>query len=302
MHELPRNIIGYRECFSCEKKAVWIAVFSNLSLAVFKACIGVLSGSKAVLGDALYSFKDFLTSLVVLVGVRVSAKPADREHPYGHGKVEFLAVFLISLLIIIGTIFLFIHSVKDLYLAYHSNIRAPRFIAFWAAVISIVANYKLSNYLFCVSDRTGSPALRASAKHNHSDALSSVLVAGAIFGTRFGLVILDPIVAVIETIDLIRLSVNMLNDSVRGMMDASVSRPLIKEIESVVGFVPGVKRIPMVVGRRMGQDMLINIVIKVEQGLNLEEGHKISRQVEKTVLSKFKNIAGVNLVVEPYVP
>ncbi len=294
------NII-YSECVRCERKAGWIAVFTNFILALFKVIVGILSGSKAILADSLYSFKDFLTSMVVLIGVRISGKPADEDHPYGHGKIEFVAIFLISLFIIIGTVFIFIHSVKDVWMAYKGNIHPPKFIAFWAAVISVVVNYKLSNYLYCVGNRRKSPAMLANAKHNHSDAISSALVAGAIFGTRFGFHFLDPLAAVIETIDLIRLSVRMLNDSLKGMMDSPVSHALMQQIENTVDIVPGVKRISSILARKVGQSIWVDIIIKVEQDQTLEDGYKISRHVEETLLKKHDFIAGINLSLEPNV-
>src|SRR5271169_392480 len=187
MYKLPQDHITYAECRSCESRAGGIAVVCNLALAIFKLIVGLLSGSKAVIGDALYSFKDFFTALVVLAGIRISGKPADENHPYGHGKIEFVAIFLISLLITIGTFFLFIHSFKDAWMVLHGRTQPhPKFIAFWAAVISVVANYKLSGYLHCVGDRMKSPAMLANAKHNHSDAVASAFVAGAVLLTTFG--------------------------------------------------------------------------------------------------------------------
>ncbi len=303
MHELSQNhIVEYVECSDCEKKAAWISLISNLILAFFKAVVGFISGSKAILADSLYSFKDFVTSLVVLIGLKFSVKPADENHPYGHGKIEFIAVFLISIFIIVAAIFLFIHSIKDVWITFHGRIKAPKFIAFWAAIISIVANYKLSGYLHCVAERLRSPAMLANAKHNHSDAISSGFVAVAILGTRIGFYFLDPLVAVIETIDLIKLSVGMVKDSLKGILDASVDEPVIQHVESIVKLVPGVRRIHSVVARKVGQDMWFDIVIKVEQNLTLEDGDRIGCQVKETLMKKLENIAGVNLSIKPYLP
>ncbi|MBF0465223.1 MAG: magnetosome biogenesis CDF transporter MamM [Nitrospirae bacterium] len=299
MHELPQdNLISYKQCRSCEKRAGWIAVMGNFSLAVFKLIVGLMSGSKAVLADSLYSFKDFLTSMVVLIGVKISGKPADEEHQYGHGKIEFVAIFLISLLIILGTIFLFIHSVKDVWMAYKGTASPPGFIAFWAALISVIANWKLSSYLYCVGQRRKSPAMLANAKHNHSDAISSMFVAAAILLSKYGLVFADPVVAVIETIDLIRLSSVMLNDSLKGIMDSSISPVILKQIESTALLVPGVKKVSSLNARKVGQGIWVNITIKIDPTYTLEKGHLIGRHVEATILKRIGNIAGINLGLE----
>ncbi len=300
MHELSQCDINKNECLECESKAGWVAVGGNLSLAVFKLVVGILSGSKAVQADSIYSFKDFLTSLIVLIGMKVSGKPADENHPYGHGKIEFVAIFLISVLIIIGTVFLLIHSLKDIWLAYNDiNISPPKFIAFWAAVISIIANYKLSTYLHCVGGLRKSPSILANAKHNHSDAISSSFVAGAIIGTRFGLHFLDPLVAVVETVDLIRLSAVMMNDAVKGMMDSSVRSTEIEEIKNTAAIVPGVKKISRIIARKVGQGIWVDMIIKVEHNRTLEEGHRIGRHVEKTIMKQYTGIEGINLSIEP---
>ncbi len=288
------------DCTSCEKRAVWVSVLLNLALTVFKAVIGVFSGSKAVLGDALYSLKDFVASLAVLIGVKVSSKPPDENHPYGHGKIEYVVVFLISLLIIGASVFLFVHSVKNLWLSFKGhNLPVPKFIAFFAAVISVIANYKLSGYLRCVGTRLKSPAILASAEHNHSEGTSSILVAAAILGSRFGFYFLDPLAAAIETVDLLRLSVNMLNNSLTGMLDSSEGAQVKEEIRTTASLVPGVRGVPMLEVRRVGQNKWIDIIVKVDQDCSVEEGHRIGLHVEQTLKKRIGNIAGITLSVEP---
>ncbi|MBF0517903.1 MAG: magnetosome biogenesis CDF transporter MamM [Nitrospirae bacterium] len=302
MHKLSQDNLTYAQCVSCERKSGGIAVASNLLLALFKLVIGIISGSKAVIADSLYSFKDFMTSLVMVIGVKISSKPADDDHHYGHGKIEFVAIFLISLLIIVGTLFLFIHSVKDVWLAYHGQVNPPKFIAFWAAVVSIIANFKLSSYLHCVGQRRGSPAILANAKHNHSDAISSAMVAGAILLTRFGFYFADPLVAVIETLDLIRLSFTMLNDSLKGIMDSSISPSIMRQMTHFAGLVPGVKRVASLNARKVGQGIWVEIVIKVDHKQSLDNGYLIGRHVEETLMKRVDNIVGINLAIEPYIP
>jgi cation diffusion facilitator family transporter len=303
MHKLPQDHIAYAQCLTCEKRAGWIAVVSNLALAIFKLIVGVLSGSKAVIGDALYSFKDFLTALVVLVGIRISGKPADENHPYGHGKIEFVAVFLISLLIIIGTFFLFLHSVKDVWMAFTGVAQPhPKFIAFWAAVISVIANYKLSGYLHCVGERMKSPAMLANAKHNHSDAVSSGFVAVAVLLTTVGWSIVDPLVAVIETVDLIFLCFSMMKDAVRSLLDSSIEGGVMKQIESTALLIPGVRKVASLQARKVGQNIWVDMVIKIDHRQPLDSGYRISRQVEETLMKRMRNIGGVHIAIEPHMP
>ena len=303
MHKLPQDNLAYAQCQNCEKKAGWIAVASNLALAIFKLIVGILSGSKAVIGDALYSFKDFFVALFVLIGIGISGKSPDEHHPYGYGKIEFVAIFLISLLIILGTFFLFIHSFRDVWMVLHGKTQPhPKLIAFWAAVISVVANYKLSGYLHCVGERMKSPAMLANAKHNHSDATASAFVAGAVLLTNFGWSIVDPLVAVIETVDLIFLCVSMMKDALRSLLDSSLQGDVIRRIEATAQIVPGVRRVASLHARKVGQNIWVDMVIKIDHRQTLDNGYRISRQVEETLKKRIANIGNVHITVEPYLP
>jgi len=290
-------------CRACEKKAGWVAVFANLALALFKAFIGYLSGSKAILGDALFSFKDFIAALVVVIGIKVSGKPADEQHPYGHGKVEYVALFLISLGLILATVFLFVHSVNGIWLSFHGYGNAPRLIAFWAALISVVANYKLGQYLLCVGDKLKSPSMLANARHNRADAVSSIMVAVSVLGARFfGLVFLDPLVALIEAVCLMGMSVEMLKESLKGLFDSAVPDRTLEQIESIARVVPGVRKVSRVVARHLGQGISIDMTIKIDHALSHQEGYLIVLHVKESIKAALGKHTNVNVIFEPYMP
>jgi cation diffusion facilitator family transporter len=290
----------YKECSFCERRAVWVCIFSCLALTLFKVIVGFISGSKAILGDALYSFKDFIISIVVMIGMRVSGRPADERHPYGYGKVEFLAILFMSIFIIIAAVFLFIHSIKDIMMIIQNRIMPPTLIAFWAALISMVAYYRLTSYINCVGERVKSPVLKVNAMHSHSDAITSALVAMAVLGTNFGIFFLDPFVAIIETLDLIRLSSKMLNDSLNGIMDTQVNGEIAKKIESIALLVPGVRKVSKVVTRQSGSHVYADMAIKIDPHKTHEEGYLIMNQVRDSILKRVNNVTGVNLSFEPY--
>ncbi len=292
-----------KECVNCEKKAGWAAVYANLSLALFKAFIGYISGSKAILGDALFSFKDFIASLVVVIGIKVSGKPADEQHPYGHGKIEFVALFLISVGLIISTVFLFVHSVKGIWHCFHGYDSAPKLIAFWAALISVVANYKLAQYLRCVGDKLQSLSMLANARHNHSDAISSIMVAVAVLGARFlGLVFLDPLVALIEAVCLMAMGLEMLKDSLKGLFDSAAPSTIVEKIQSIAQLVPGVRKVSKVVVRHLGQGLWVDMMIKVDHALSHQEGYIICQHVKSSIQATMGNQTTVNVIFEPYIP
>jgi len=296
------KFLNNNDCASCGKKALLVATLLNLMLAAFMAFIGFVSGSKAILGNSLYSFKDFVTSLVVVIGIRVSERPADVRHPYGHGKIEFVAMLFIGVAIFIASLFLFVHSIRDVWAGLYGQIQVPKLTALWAGCISVIANYKLYRYLHCVGTRRNSPAILANAKHHHSDTFSSFFVVLAIIGSNIGLLFLDPLVAVIETLDLMRLSGGMLKDGLNGVMDRSVNFEIRSEIESIVQLVPGVRKVKNVDVRQLGQDRWIDITIKVDYNKSASEGYMIGLHVKGSIMQTLENIANVSVSIEPYMP
>jgi cation diffusion facilitator family transporter len=296
--ELPNTC----DCVSCSRKALLVATFLNLTLAIFMVFIGNVSGSKAILVNSLYSFKDFVTSLVVVIGIRVSEKPADARHPYGHGKIEFVAMLFIGIAIFIASLFLFFHSIRDVLAGFYGQIQVPKLIALFAACISVIANYTLYKYLHCVGTRRNSPAILANAKHHHSDTVSSLSVVLAVIGSNMGLLFLDPLVAVIETLDLMRLSFRMLKDSLNGVLDTAVNVEIRSKIESIAQLVPGVRKVSNVGARQLGQDLWVDITIKVDYSRTASEGYRIGLHVKDSLMKAIDNIANVNFTIEPYIP
>lgn len=273
-----------QECFTCEKKAGWAAVYANLALALFKAVIGYLSGSKALLGDALFSFKDCIASLVVVIGVKVSGKPADDQHPYGHGKVEYVALFLISVGLIISTIILCVHSAQGIWSCYQGTGNAPKLIAFWAALISVAANYQLAQYLRCVGDKLHSPSMLANARHSNSGAISSTMVAIAVIGAHyFDVFFLDPLVAFVEAVCLISMSIEMFKESIKGLFDSAAPAATVERIEAIARAVPGVRKVAKVVARHLGQGIWIEMTIKINHTMSHQEGYLIGLHVKESI-------------------
>jgi cation diffusion facilitator family transporter len=290
------------DCERCGNNAPLVAALINFLLMLFLAFIGIVSGSKAILGSSLYAFKDFVTSLTVFISSRVSEKPADRDHPYGHGKIEFVAMLFIGLTLFIAAMLLFFHSVGDIWSGWQGKIESPKLIAALAGCIAVVANYKLYKYLHCIGTKLNSPAILATAKHHHSDAKASIFVVLAIIGTNMGILFLDPLVAVIETLDVMRLSVLMLKDGLSGVMDSSTYVGNKNDIASIARLVPGVRNVSRLDVRQLGRDQWVDITIKVDQNKSADEGYIIGQHVKESIIKGLKNVSHVSVSIEPYMP
>ena len=292
-----------RECARCAKNAPLVAALLNFLLAIFLIIIGFVSGSKAILGSALYSFKDFVTTLAVSIGIKVSEKPADGTHHYGYGKIEFVAMLFIGVAIFIASLFLFVHSASDIWASWQGRLEVQELIALCGGCISVIANYKLYKYLLCVGTRQNHPSILAAAKHHRSDATASVFVVLAIIGANMGLMFLDPLAAVFETLDLMWLSVVMLIDGLNGVLDGSAQAVKIRsEIESIARLVPDVRKVSNVDVRQLGQDRWIDITIKVDHDKSASEGYLIGLRVKESIMKALDYIANVSVSIEPYMP
>ncbi|MBI4766573.1 MAG: cation transporter [Deltaproteobacteria bacterium] len=288
------------DCVGCGDQTLLLVTFFNLLLAGFLAVVGLVSGSEAILVSSLYSIKDFITSLVAVIGLKVSEKPADWRHPYGYGKIEFVAMLLIGVVLIIASLFLFFNSIKDVWEGFQGRIPVPNLIAVLGGAISVIANFRLYRYWQCVGTRRNSPAILSNANHHHSDTFSALFVVLAVIGSNLGFLFLDPLVAVIETIDLMYLSGKMLKEALQGTLDSAVNPEVRKRIESVIRLVPGVRRVSKINARRLGHDLWIDLTLMVDFDLSAAEGYQIGLQVRDSLMKAIDHIAQVNFSIEPY--
>ena len=166
----------FDRCVTCARTVGWVGLGINLALVFMKALVGLVSGSQAMLVDTMYSVKDVITSLLVIVGLSVSDRPLDEEHPYGHGKIEFVLSLIVSVVVLAITAYLLVHTVQIL-LRPEAH-KAPHLIALWAALVAVAVNLFMDRYAGCVAAEINSPIVHTLANHSYSDAIASGAVAG----------------------------------------------------------------------------------------------------------------------------
>jgi len=258
-----------------------------------KLSIGFLSGSKALVADSLYSIKDIASSVVILISLKISQKDLDAEHPYGHGKVEFIASMVISVFLIFASLYFMVGAIDDIMNNPHEQ--PPHMIAIVAAVISVMANIYFYKFTRCVAFQSNSPLIKTVSMHNEADALSSTLVVIALCGTHFGLLLLDPIVAVLETLHLAIISMIVLKNAYGGLMDKSMPEDTNNLIKKVAKRVTGVKTIKVLRTRQLGQHIWIEITVGVDPELSIDIARSVAEIVEERILSEIPH-AGNALV------
>ena len=284
-------------------KVTIIGSIANFVLLVFKFVAGVLGKSSAMIADAVHSLSDFVTHIIVLVFVKVSAKPQDAGHDYGHGKYETLATAIIGLvLLMVGTGIFWSGLSKILAVSRGEEIGSPDLIALIAAVVSIVVKEILYRYSVIVGRRVQSQAVVANAWHHRSDAFSSIGtalgIAGAIFlGKDWH--ILDPIAAVVVSVFIVKVSIQLLIPCMNDLLEKSLPEKVEKEIITIIKEDPQVADPHNLKTRRIGNDCAIEVHIRVYPDMTVREAHVVATGIENRLRAKFGARTHVAVHVEP---
>ncbi|HIJ83865.1 MAG: cation diffusion facilitator family transporter [Magnetococcales bacterium] len=283
----------YSKCVVCYEGVGWIGLATNLVLSVLKLFIGTFSGSHALVADGLYSAKDVVTSSVIIVGLKVSRKPLDQEHPFGHGKVEFLLSLAISLVLLIVTGLLFYFSAGNLL---DGNHNAPHLIALWTALLSVGVNWFMHRYTHCVSHEINSPVVKLLSKHHLTDGYSSMAVAVGIVGSHYlGMPWLDTAVAMLESVHLIYLSGEIFWNAFSGLMDTAAPKKVVERIRKEALQIQGVQDVGEVRTRQVGQELWITLIIGVDPELTLVKAKALAMRVEEALVTSIPHVGDVGV-------
>jgi cation diffusion facilitator family transporter len=275
----------------------------NVILLLFKFIAGILGHSAAMVADAVHSLSDFVTDVIVLVFIRISGKPQDKSHDYGHGKYETLAMTLIGaalLFVAIGIIYS--GAVKISIWANGEQLKAPGMLALWAALVSIVLKEGVYHYSMVKARQLNSQAVEANAWHHRSDALSSIGTAvgigGAIFlGQRW--TVLDPVASIIVGAFIIKVAVSLLRNGIGDLMEQSLPDAVEEEILRLAATVPGVAEPHELRTRRIGNHYAIELHILMDGDISLNEAHEKASEVEDLLRERYGEDTHIAVHVEP---
>ncbi len=281
-------------------------VIVNIFLVLIKGSAGILSGSMAMLADALHSAADIAASAVVYVGIRVSSKPADEEHPYGHGKAESIASKIVAIIIIFAGINIGAFSLRALF---HTAHPVPGSAALWAALLSVLIKECLFRHTYRIGRDWKCKALIANAYEHRSDAISSLAALLGIGGARLGLVFgtpqlfyLDPLAGVVVSIMIIRMGWHIAGQAASELMDGRADAELIEELSSLILGVAGVQELHEIRARAAGPHYLVDLEIGVDEEITVRQGHDVARRVKERLLCEKPEISDVLVHVNPCRP
>ncbi|MBQ9435028.1 MAG: cation transporter [Bacteroidales bacterium] len=284
-------------------KVTLVGGLVNVLLLVFKFVAGIVGHSAAMMADAVHSLSDFVTDIIVLVFVKISCKPKDKSHDYGHGKYETLALTIIGIALMAVAIGIIVKGAMKIVAWIHGEtLAAPGMLAFWAAVVSIVLKEAVYRYSIFKARKLDSKAVEANAWHHRSDALSSVGTAVGIGGAVFlgqHWTILDPIASVVVGAFIVKVAFELLKNGIGDLMEQSLPDKVEDEIVAMVAALPGVSEPHNLRTRRIGNHYAIEIHILMDGNITLYEAHDKATEIEEMLRQCYGAETHVAVHVEP---
>ncbi len=271
-----------------------VGAVANLGLTVLKAVAGVLGASPAMIADAVHSLSDLATDVVALAALRVSARPPDEDHPYGHGRFETLGTIVLSFFLLAAAVGIGIDATGRF-----GTDHTPGSIALWGAGISILVKEVLYQVTVRVGRRHGSRLVVANAWHHRSDALSSVAALAGIAGARLGFPFLDPLAALVVAVMIAWLAFRLLVVSVREVTDESLQADMLERLGQEIGALPGVVSLHELRARRMGSRVLVDLHVQVDPRTTVSDGHQVAERVRRFVFDADPQVSEVLVHVDP---
>jgi len=292
MESVEKQPEVYPECYWCADNVGRIAVWGNMGLFALKLFCGIAGGSRAVVADAIHSGVDIITAAIVMISLRVSKAPPDKEHPYGHGQVEYVCSLFIgmSLTALVGAIIY--NSIVEII---HGVTGQPSVIALLALIVSMVANELMYRQSYCAGTRFRSPAMIANGLENRADVYSSLGALVGVVGAQLGFFFMDQVGAILVAIMIARSALAMLRDGWSGIMDRSLGQSVENRIRKEANADLDVRGVVSLKTRTIGRHLSLDLKLGVSPELTLREGCEIAERVKGILMKKIGRVALISV-------
>ena len=273
-----------------------VSIVINVVLSAFKVGAGILSHSGAMISDGIHSASDVFSTLIVMAGITMASRKSDREHPYGHERMECVAALLLSAVLFATGIAIGVSAVETIGSGPEKGGVIPGTLALGAAVISIVVKEWMFWYTRAAARKLKSGALMADAWHHRSDALSSVGALIGILGARMGMPVMDPLASFIICIFIVKAALDVFRDSMDKMVDKACDDETVRSIEQAVLDTRGVERVGSMKTRLFGSRIYVDLEIEADKSLMLEQAFGIAKEVHDTIEERFPQVKHLSLI------
>ena len=276
-----------------------VSIIINLLLAAFKFIAGILGHSGAMISDAVHSSSDVIGSLIVIVGVKMSEKSSDKNHPYGHERMESVASLILAGILAAAGISIGREAFLSIWKRTYLTATAPGVLALIAAIVSIVVKEAMFWYTWVNAKKIRSGALKAEAWHHRSDALSSVGALIGIGGALLGLQVMEPIASIVICLFILKVAVDIFREAVDNMVDHACDAETEEAIRSCAAGQDGVIQVDILRTREFGRKIYVDLEISADGNLTLYEAHDIAQKVHDTIEATFPEVKHIMVHVNP---
>lgn len=276
-----------------------VGIAANLVLTIFKLLAGVIAHSGAMVSDAIHSASDVFSTFVVIIGIRISSKASDKDHPYGHERLECVASIVLATVLAVTGLGIGYSAVSKIAGGDYSQLAVPGMLALVAAIVSILVKESMFHYTRIYAKRIDSGALMADAWHHRSDALSSIGALIGIAGARIGFPILDPVASLVICIFIEKAAYDIFMDAVDKMVDKACDEEVESRLRECALAQEGVLGVDLLHTRVFANKIYVDIEIRVDGDKKLRESHGIAEQVHDAIEQTFPKVKHIMVHVNP---
>ena len=283
------------------KKVSVTTIIGNLILSVLKLIAGIVAHSSAMISDAVHSASDVFSTFVVMIGIKLASKEPDKEHPYGHERLECVAAIVLAMVLFITGLGIGADALRNIVQGNYNDLQVPGMLALVAAIISIVSKEGMYWYTRINAKRIDSSALMADAWHHRSDAFSSIGALVGIAGARMGFPVMDSIASLVIFLFIVKAAYDIFKDSIDKMVDHSCDEETEKDIFECVIENEDVMGVDLLQTRIFGNKIYVDVEIQVDGSYTLQEAHKIAETVHDNIEKNFPKVKHIMVHVNPAV-
>lgn len=276
-----------------------VSIIVNLALTILKLAAGVIAHSGAMISDAIHSASDVFSTIVVIIGIKISGKASDKDHPYGHERMECVAAIVLATILAATGLGIGYTAVEKIAGGNYANLVVPGMMALVAAILSIVMKEGMYQYTRVYAKKIDSGALMADAWHHRSDALSSVGALIGIAGARMGFPILDPVASVVICFFIEKAAYEIFMDAVDKMVDKACDEEVEAELTECALSQEGVQGVDLLHTRVFGNKIYVDIEIRVDGEMRLRDAHGIAEHVHDAIEKNFSKVKHIMVHVNP---
>lgn len=276
-----------------------ITIIANFALTIFKLFAGIFGASMALISDAVHSASDVFSTVIVIIGVKVSRKKADKRHPFGHERFECVAAIVLAMVLLGTGAVIGYNGVKNIVTGEYLNFSTPKLIALIAAAVSIVVKEGMFWYTYIAAKKVNSSALIADAWHHRSDALSSVGSLIGVIGAMCGIPVLDSVACLIICIMIVIAAIRIFFDAVNKMTDEACDEKTENDIREFISSCDGVIKIDELLTRKFGNRIYVSVEIACNKDLPLYEAHSIAEKVHSGIENNFPLVKHITVHINP---